>query len=289
MPRSLIDRMKVEHSRIVHPALRQSIRGDNGDDAVRQSRRNLLVLGGIVGAIYGLRALPWNQLLGHRLDYAAIEGVPPFRTLEAGGLASTVSAAFIGLDPPDGTAEVRRARADAVRADLCGALFGADVLPGTVPIAYFSEFRCPNCRALERDLDPILAANPDTLRLVQHELPIFGPPSELAARASVAAALQGLQQPLRRRLMRSSLVADERSILAVAATVGLDTAQLAHDMNSPKVQAKLDQTRALADVFGFFGTPGLVIGRTVLTGAVPASLLRRVVADELSVAPLLAC
>ena len=57
-------------------------------------------------------------------------------------------------------------------------------------------------------------------------------------------------------------------------------------MKSPEVQAELDQTRALADVFGFIGTPGLVSGRTVMTGAVPASLLRRIIADERSLAPV---
>ncbi len=80
---------------------------------------------------------------------------------------------------------------------------------GVVPIAYFSEFRCPYCRALERDLDTLLAEFPASFRLVQHELPIFGPPSELAARASVAAARQGKQQELRRRFMRTPLVAEE--------------------------------------------------------------------------------
>jgi 2-hydroxychromene-2-carboxylate isomerase len=117
-------------------------------------------------------------------------------------------------------------------------------------------------------------------------LPIFGPPSELAARASVAAALQGLQQPLRRRLMRTSIVADERSVLAVATTVGLDTARLLRDMKSASVQAELDRTRALADVFGFIGTPGLVIGRTVVYGSLTATLLRRIIADEQSMVPL---
>ena len=248
-------------------------------------RRNFLILGGIVGTIYGLRAAPWDRFPGGGLKYVAIDGLPPFRALESGGQVSGGSAAFIGLEPPDGNAAARRARAEAVKADLCSALFGTDIPPGAVPIAYFSEFRCPYCRALERDLDDILAADPTSVRLVQHEMPIFGPPSELAARASVAAARQGLQQPLRRRFMRTSLVADEGSVLVVAASVGLDTDQLARDMRSPEVQAELDRTRALADVFGFVGTPGLVIGRTVVTGSVPASLLQRIIADERSMAP----
>lgn len=253
---------------------------------MKPGRRNLLLLGGLVGVIYGLRAVPWDLLPGRGPDYVAIDGLAPFRTLDAGGQLSGGSVAFVGIELPEDGATERRARAQAVRSDLCRALFGQDAVPEVVPIAYFSEFRCPVCRALERDLDVVLAANPVTLRLVQHELPIFGPPSELAARASVAAARQGLQQPLRRRLMRTSLVADERSVLAAAATVGLDTDRLQRDMKSASVQAELDRTRALADVFGFIGTPGLVIGRTVVYGSLAASLLRRIVADEQSMVPL---
>ena len=259
---------------------------DIGRGHLTPSRRNLLVLGGIVGVIYGLRAVPWDRFSRRGPGYVALDGLSPFRALASAGQVSSGSVALIGLDPPDDDSKARKGRADAVRADLCSALFGADIPPDIVPIAYFSEFLCPYCRALERDLDDILASDPTAVRLVQHELPIFGPPSELAARASVAAARQGLQQPLRRRLMRTSLVADARSILAVAATVGLETEQLWRDMRSPQVQAELDQTRALADVFGFVGTPGLVIGRTVMTGVVPAPLLQRIIADERSLAPI---
>ena len=253
---------------------------------MNKGRRNLLIAGGVIGTVYGLRAVPWDRLSGRGLTYVDIDGLPPFRTLDTGGQVSTGSVAFIGLESTEGNPEARRARAEAIKDDLCGALFGANSPPEQIPIAYFSEFRCTYCRALERDLDEIFAANADSLRLVQHELPIFGPPSELAARASVAAARQGLQQLLRQRFMRTPIVADEALVLTVAAHVGLDTARLARDMSSPEVQAELDRTRALADVFGFIGTPGLVIGRTVLTGAVPASMLRRVIADEQSLAPV---
>lgn len=245
-------------------------------------RRDLLILGGIVALIYGLRALPYDRLPGRGPRYADIEDLPPFRNLEGGGQTSGANLALIGLDPEAGDADLRRARADAVRADPCPALFGPDGPQGVVPIAYFAEFRCPYCRALERDLDTLVAEYPTSFRLVQHELPIFGPPSELAARASVAAARQGKQQELRRRFMLTPLVAEEASVFRVAADIGLDVDRLARDMASPDVQADLDRTRALADVFGFVGTPGLVVGRTVLNGAIPYSLLRQIAGDEIS-------
>lgn len=137
-------------------------------------RRDLLVFGGIVALIYGLRALPWDRLPGHGPRYADIADLPPFRRLEGSGQTSGETPAFVGLDPPSEDADQRCARADVVRVDPCPALFGTDGTPGVVPIAYFSEFRCPYCRALERDIDTLLAESPASFRLVQHELPIFG-------------------------------------------------------------------------------------------------------------------
>lgn len=249
-------------------------------------RRNLIILGGVIGIVYGLRAVPWESLPGLGPDYVAIDGLSPFRTVASDAPVSSAAVAFIGIDPPGADASARQTPAEAVKADLCSALFGTNTPPDVISIAYFGEIRCPFCRTLESDLDDLLAANPDTLRLVQHELPIFGPSSELAARASIAAERQGKRRILHQRLLQTAVVVDERSVLTIAASVGLDADRLAHDMRAPDVQVELDQSRALADVFGFFGTPGLVIGRTVMMGAVPPARLRQVVADELALGPL---
>lgn len=247
-------------------------------------RRDVAVFGGIIALVYGLRSLPWARMFGDGPTFTEIEDLPPFRRLASQGSTSTANLALLGLETPSDDVIGRQARAEAVKANLCRALFGADLPGGIVPIAYFSEFRCPYCRALERDLKRLLAEDPASFRLNQHELPIFGPASELAARASIAASRQGKQQDLRSRFMRTPLAADENSILRVAADLGLDQQQLLRDMASPGIQTELDQTRALADVFGFVGTPGLVIGRTVLNGAIPYAVLQQIAEDEKSTA-----
>ena len=71
-----------------------------------------------------------------------------------------------------------------------------------------------------------------------------------------------------------------------AQSIGVDTDRLARDVASDEVQAELDRSRALADVFGFRGTPGLVIGRTVLNGAVDKHLIERILEDERNQPPL---
>lgn len=243
-------------------------------------RRDVLAIVGIIALVYGPRTLLWGRLTGNSLVYVDIPDLPPFRRLASQGQTSGAGPALDGIDPPPNDA--RRARADAVRAYLCLALFGNEEDAGVVPIAYFSEFRCPYCRALEQELDRLLVDSPGSFRIVQHAVPIFGPASDLAALASAAAARQGMQQGLRQRFMRTLPISEEASVLRVAADIGLDTERLARDMASREVQAELYTTPAIADVFGFIGTPGLVIGHTVLNGSIPYAVLRQIAEDEKS-------
>lgn len=92
-----------------------------------------------------------------------------------------------------------------VRADPCAALFGEATADGALPIATFSDFNCPYCRVLEGDLAGVLAADPG-LRLVRHELPLLGAASASAARAVLAADLQGGYEAMKARLLRAGLV-----------------------------------------------------------------------------------
>jgi predicted DsbA family dithiol-disulfide isomerase len=246
----------------------------------RISRRALLTIGGAAAVVAGLRALPWDRLFPAPLTYRAIEGRPPFRELAITGRLSSAGDPLFGLRLPDNGQAEKQTYAAQVGADLCGALFGGWPDDGVLPIAYFADVKCPVCRVLEKDLDALLSVSGGSLRLIQHELPVFGPSSELAARASVAAAFQGKQQALRARLMRSALVPDPTYLVNVAADLGIDGDQLLRDMESEEVRVALGRSRALAGIFGFIGTPGLVIGRTAILGGVPRSVLERVIAEE---------
>jgi predicted DsbA family dithiol-disulfide isomerase len=251
------------------------------------TRRNLLILGLIVGGVYGLRALPWHRLFGTSLAYEPLAGLAPFRRLsdDAGG-QSLATAALVGIDPPEADALARQAMMADLRANPCAALFGDGVPVGTVPVAYFTDFRCPNCRAVERDLAALAGEGAPAFTLIRHEFPVFGPPSEQMARAMIAARAQGDTAEFERRLSRLPVLADAALIARLAAESGFDGQQLVADMADPGVEQALQRSAALAALFGLVGTPGLVIGRTVIPGAVPRDVLRQVLADEAALPPL---
>ncbi len=242
------------------------------------SRRSLLVGGlGLAGAYTGLRyGMP---VLSERLRGLAFDplGRPKgFRRLTSTGSVSggTAFDPFIGLD----------ATAPSVTPS-CDGLFDAGGAPGAdpVPVAYFSDYNCAYCRVLS----PRLAAL-EGARVTWHELPLLGEGSIVMARAALAAGLQGAHVPFHEALMRTPRPSPE-GIARIVADLGLDAARLRADMNAPAVKRMLDRSRAVAALFGLYATPSMVVGRTLVIGAVGDVTLDRLLARERADGPVPAC
>ena len=250
-------------------------------------RRAALAAG--VAAIAGwVIGAPHLSKLGQpRLVFRDLPGLAPFRKLEMQGGLSSGAGILLGLDAPAPPDPAQQARIAAVRADPCRALFGAGADP-RLPIAFFSDFNCPNCEALNATLDAALAARPDDLRIIRHQLPLLGAASTIASQAVLAADLQGGYGPMHDRLMRARMVTDLALVARMADASGLDAERLIADMQTDRIATALDTARAAAAVFGFYGTPATVIGRSVFLGNLPPADVARIIDDELA-APPLAC
>ena len=254
----------------------------NGD---RPWRRRAIVAGGTLAVAAWVVGIPrLASLWPAPLHYTDIAGLAPFRELTTAGTLSTLTGLLTGLDgqaPPDLT---QQALIAAVRADPCNALFGSQTDP-RLPVAFFSDFNCPNCRVLEAILTRYDVQNPGTIRIIHHELPLLGADSVTASKAVLAADRQGGYPAMRNRLLRARLVTDTNLMMAMANSVGLDGARLVADMQSPELEAALDESRAIAAVFGFYGTPSTVIGHTVFLGALPDADVRQIIEEELAASP----
>jgi 2-hydroxychromene-2-carboxylate isomerase len=88
------------------------------------------------------------------------------------------------------------------------------------------------------------------------------------------------------RLTRSRLVTDLDQVVRIAESVGLDGRQLVADMQTDRIATALDRAKAVATVFGFYGTPATVIGRTVFLGNLPKADVAQIIEDELAALPL---
>jgi protein-disulfide isomerase len=255
------------------------------DQRNHRTRRAAIALGMAAVAGWVIGAPHLSSLWRPRLTFRDLPGLAPFRELETSGGISSGAGMLAGLDTPKPADAGQEARIAQVRADPCTALFGESVDP-RLPIAFFSDFNCPNCLLLNATLEEFLAARPDDLRIIRHQLPLLGAASTVASQAALAADLQGGYGAMHDRLMRARMVSDLSAVVRIAESAGLDGQQLLADMQTDRIATALDRAKAVASVFGFYGTPATVIGRTVFLGNLPKLDVARIIDEELAALPM---
>lgn len=251
--------------------------------------RRALVAGGAAAAIVAV----WNAprvirgFLPQRFDFEPVATPPGFRRL-ARGETSRVIDPLIGVGGPARAPDA--VDPQALAADICRALFRRDAVPeGVVPVASFSDYYCPHCRVLTRRLATISEASEGGVVVAWHEWPLFGRMSEVAARAALAARRQGAYPAFQAALMRGGFVPTPEFIESMAARLGIDAARMVADMESPGVAQEIAESTALARLFAFPGTPGLVVGRTLVDGALDDAALAALIDRERADGPVPGC
>ena len=150
---------------------------------------------------------------------------------------------------------------------------------GDVAIAEFFDLRCPYCKRLHAEMDAFLRRDRN-VRVVLKDFPILGPASVVASRALIAAQLQGKYVEYYDALMRLRGEPNEAALREQAERIGLDFARIRRDMETPAVQARIDANLRLGRSLQIEGTPALVIGETLIPGAVDQRTLERSVAEQ---------
>lgn len=243
------------------------------------NRRHILAGGAVLATAYAaVRAAP--AIIGPRIAFEPLEQMRGFRRFAGGGISSA-TAPFAGIAvaaAPDPLA----ARAEAITAaDICGALFEtSDPAAGVVHLASFSDYYCPYCRVQTKRLGGIESRSGGAVKVTWHELPLLGDSSVLASRAALAARRQGRYPEFHARMMKAAFQATPGYLEALAETIGLDYSRLSVDMTSPEVDLQLHVSAALARRFGFYGTPGLVIGKTAILGEIGERVTLRLIEIE---------
>ena len=150
---------------------------------------------------------------------------------------------------------------------------------GSLVIYEFSDYNCGYCKRMFPTIQQLLANN-DDIRLVVKEFPILSQSSLIAARAGVAAQKQGKFPAFHKEMMIYRGQASEATIMKAARAAKLDLNQLRQDMDSPATNAIIDRTRAGAAALDLNGTPALVVGETIIPGAVSIEKLQDVINRE---------
>ncbi len=137
---------------------------------------------------------------------------------------------------------------------------------GDVTVVEFFDYNCGYCRRAFKDLVKLIETD-QNVRVVLKEFPIFGEPSEAAARAAIAAQKQGKYFEMHSALLETPGRASKEKALEIADELGLDKEQLKKDMESAEVDNVIKQTAALAEKMGLEGTPFYLVGDKAIPGA----------------------
>ena len=162
------------------------------------------------------------------------------------------------------------ANREAIATPFAGAWAGNP--KGDVTLVEFYDYNCGYCRASLPMIADLIKRDPG-LRVVYRELPILGPTSRPAARASLAAAQQGKFGAFHDALYAAGPVS-EASIAATAAKTGVALP----GSNAPVLDQEIASNMDVAAKLGINGTPTWIVGDQMLSGALPVADLERAIA-----------
>ena len=150
---------------------------------------------------------------------------------------------------------------------------------GTITLYEFSDYNCGYCKRVFEPIQQLVRDNPD-VRLVIKEFPILSQSSLVAAKAAIAAEMQGKFGDYHIAMMTYRGQITDAVVMRMAAQAGVDIEQLKSDMESSKTMAIIQRTREAAAALEINGPPGLVVGDTVVPGAIGLDELVKLIAEE---------
>lgn len=154
---------------------------------------------------------------------------------------------------------------------------------GSLTVVEFIDYRCSYCRKAHAEVAELVASDGD-IRYIVKEFPILGDQSVIAARFAIA-TLQVAGDEAYEKVNRGfyeSFRGDvtEETLIAFATDLGLDSAAIMAQMDTPEVTRVIADNHLLAQRMQISGTPTFVMGEQMLRGYAPLATMRAIVAKE---------
>jgi protein-disulfide isomerase len=148
---------------------------------------------------------------------------------------------------------------------------------GNASLVEFFDYRCPYCKQVEPSLEALLREDRQ-LRIIYKELPILGKDSVYATRVALAARKQAKYEAFHAAMMAAKGQIDEKVVVQVAASAGLDMEQVKTDMKSAEVDDIIQRNLDLAQALDIRGTPAFIIGSEMVPGAIDIATMKKKIA-----------
>lgn len=134
---------------------------------------------------------------------------------------------------------------------------------GAITIVEFFDYNCQHCANVSSTIQSILSSNRN-VRLIYKDLPILGPSSVLAARAALAANMQGKYTRFNLALFSANELSPS-SVMEIAQKLNLNTDKFKKDMDSDNIASQIQANVDLSQELNIPGTPAFFVGKTNAT------------------------
>jgi len=163
-----------------------------------------------------------------------------------------------------------------------------------VTVAVWSDYQCPFCKRFDQTaVKQLIAeyASTGKVKIVFKDFAFLGSDSDDASRVARAVWEVASEKfetwhtaMFAKQDGENSGWGSEEDILALTQSLGIDSAKVAALLKTKgdDYQKLIDADKAEADTFGINGTPGTVIGTSLLSGAVPYSNVKQLVEKALA-------
>ena len=150
-----------------------------------------------------------------------------------------------------------------------------------VTVVEFFDYRCGYCKRVFKNMIKVLEGN-SNVRFVLKELPILGPGSLAASRASLAVWKLNKEKyfAFHSALLEARGSMTDTKIFHIADKLGINTTRLKSHITSPEIDKILQENQRLAQDLNITGTPAFVIGDKLIPGALDLDTMRQVIAAE---------
>ena len=160
----------------------------------------------------------------------------------------------------------------------------------TVSLVEYGDFQCGHCKTAYEALKPIKEEYGDRVLFIYRHFPILGSSSDLAARATEAAALQNKDAfwqmhdlLFENQQGESSWVGEnaEQTIVEYAEQIGLDVEQFKNDLNSGAVKSAVKEDERSGQSGDVTGTPSFFLNNQGVQISLNAAAFREALDNAL--------
>jgi uncharacterized membrane protein/predicted DsbA family dithiol-disulfide isomerase len=155
---------------------------------------------------------------------------------------------------------------------------------GDVTVVDFVDFECPFCRMMHAELEPIVAAHKERIRIVRLQVPLRSHPHALdAAHAACCGERMGKGDAMADALFTAPVdQLTPEGCEKIAQRLGLPLEAYRECTRDPSTGARIDTDRAVFKAAGGYALPTIWIGDRELVGAQPGGVLAKALGDALA-------